>query len=110
MVPSWICFHCSTIVTSQFEFLKEYKVITYILQVVYPLLQWRVAQEVNEFSFQTAIYLSCLLFILFYFLFFYYYFLIIYLYIYIFSTVQHGDPVTHTSIHSFFSHFMFHHN
>ena len=26
-----------------------------------------------------------------------------------FSTVQHGDPVTHTCIHSFFSHYMFHH-
>ena len=25
-------------------------------------------------------------------------------YIIIFSTVQHGDPVTHTCIHSFFSH------
>ena len=31
-------------------------------------------------------------------------------YIYIYSTVQHGDPVTHTCTHSFFSHYMFHHN
>ena len=29
-------------------------------------------------------------------------------YIYI-STAQHGDPVTHTGIHSFFSHYVFHH-
>ena len=27
-----------------------------------------------------------------------------------FSTVQHGDPVTHTRIHSFFSHYVIHHN
>ena len=26
-----------------------------------------------------------------------------------FSTVQHGDPVTHTCINSFFSHYEFHH-
>ena len=37
-------------------------------------------------------------------------FFIIYLYItYVISTVQHGDPVTHTCIHSFFSHYVFHH-
>ena len=28
---------------------------------------------------------------------------------YFFSTVQHSDPVTHTCIQSFFSHYMFHH-
>ena len=34
-----------------------------------------------------------------------------YFFIYIFfSTAQHGDPVTHTCIHSFFSHYVFHHN
>ena len=34
----------------------------------------------------------------------------IYVYIYIFfPTVQHGDPVTHTGIPSFCSHYMFHH-
>ena len=31
------------------------------------------------------------------------------LYIYFFSTVQHGDSVTLTCIHSFFSHYVFHH-
>ena len=35
-------------------------------------------------------------------------FFIIYLYIF-FSTVQHGDPVTLTCTHSFFSHYMFQH-
>ena len=38
------------------------------------------------------------------------FFKILFLYIYIFSTAQHGDPVTHTCIHSFFSHYIFHHN
>ena len=33
-----------------------------------------------------------------------------FLYIYIFSTAQHGDPVTHTCIYSFFSHYVFHRN
>jgi len=33
----------------------------------------------------------------------------IFIYMYFFSTVQHGDPVTHTCMHSFFSHDMFHH-
>ena len=33
-----------------------------------------------------------------------------YLFIYIFSTAQHGDPVIHTCMHSFFSHYVFHHN
>ena len=33
----------------------------------------------------------------------------IYICIYFFPTVQHGDPVTLTWIHSFFSHCMFHH-
>ena len=38
-------------------------------------------------------------------------FLFLFLYIYIlFSTAQHGDPVTHTCILSFFSHYMLHHN
>ena len=32
-----------------------------------------------------------------------------FIYIYIFSTVQHGDPATLTCIHSFFSHYAFHH-
>ena len=39
---------------------------------------------------------------------FLYYFLIIHLHIYFFSTVQHGDPVTLTCTHSFFSHYVFH--
>ena len=29
---------------------------------------------------------------------------------YFFPTAQHGEPVTHTCIHSFFSHYVFHHN
>ena len=38
-----------------------------------------------------------------------FFFFLSYIYIF-FSTVQRGDPVTHTYIHSFFSHYMFHHN
>ena len=38
----------------------------------------------------------------------YNFFKIIYIYIF-FSTVQHGDPVTYTCIHSYFSHYVFHH-
>ena len=33
-----------------------------------------------------------------------------FLYICIFSTARHGDPGTHTCIHSFFSHYMFQNN
>ena len=34
----------------------------------------------------------------------------LFIYIYIFSTVQHSDPVTRICIHSFSSHYVFHHN
>ena len=41
--------------------------------------------------------------------FFFFLCFLIFIYIYVFSTVQPGDPVRLTCIHSFFSHYMFHH-
>ena len=80
---------------------SEKMLLWFMSESVWPTFSSK-SSTVSDFIFRSLIHFELI------FLFFYH--LVIYIYIYIFFfTIQHGDPVTHICIHSFSSHYMFHH-